>query len=269
MRTLESAEQAGVEQADAAGASSAAALRALSADEVVRHLRSAGQIIDGYVTPEDPSDVFADGRQNPVDVLVGSNKEESFFPGGPDARQFEEQARERWGELADAYLAVYPHATDEEAVESSRQTFSDGAFWHMRLYAEYQRRRGQKAWLFLFAQEPPGPRPGQTLPATHATEVPYVFDNLGQLPLFPDRSIPYYAARSEPDLLVADRMSSYWVNFARTGDPNGPGLPAWPAFSGMERIDAAILDADPASEKLPGLERMQVHDALYAHMRSN
>ena len=95
----------------------------------------------------------------------------------------------RWGDLADEYLALYPHATDEEAADSVAQNSSDGAFWHMRLFADYQAKRGNKAWLFYFAQNPPSPAGEPPLPATHASEVPYVFNNLGELPLFPDRSV--------------------------------------------------------------------------------
>jgi para-nitrobenzyl esterase len=91
----------------------------------------------------------------------------------------------------------------------------------MRLFADYQVNRGNKAWLFYFAQNPPAPAGQPPLPATHASEVPYVFNNLGQLPLFPDRSIPELAKASAADQKVADQASSYWVNFARTGNPNG------------------------------------------------
>jgi para-nitrobenzyl esterase len=200
-------------------------------------------------------------------VLVGANKEESFTPGGPTAAQFEQRARTQWGDVADAYLAVYPHATDEQAAASSREAFSDGAFWLSRIYADYQRRLGRQAWLYWFAQNPPGGS-GPDFPATHAAELPYVFNNLGELPLYPDGSTPYYAGISEPDALVADRMSAYWVNFARSGNPNGPGLPNWPAFSGMDRIDAVILDANAASESLPSIERMKVYDTRYRNMRA-
>jgi para-nitrobenzyl esterase len=96
-----------------------------------------------------------------------------------------------------------------------------------------------------------------------------VFNNLGELPLFPDRSVPELAAASAPDRKVADQMSSYWVNFARTGDPNGRGLPSWPAHGSLERVDAAILDADPATEKLPSLDRMRVFDSLLERQLAN
>ena len=183
-------------------------------------------IVDGWIIPEDPSDVFAAGRQNPVDVLVGSNRDDlSFAPQNATPEQFEERARARWGDLADQFLSLYPHATDEEASKSQADSSNDGAFWHMRLFADYQKKQGRQAWLFYFAQNPPAPAGQPAFPAAHASEIPYAFNNLGKPALFPDPSEPALSAASAPDLKVADQMSSYWANFARTGNPNGAGLP--------------------------------------------
>jgi para-nitrobenzyl esterase len=94
-----------------------------------------------------------------------------------------------------------------------------------------------------------------------------VFDNVGELPLFPDRSDPKLAGASAPDLKVADQMSSYWVNFARNGNPNGAGLPDWQAHQVGGSDRAIILDADPSSERLPTKPRLELYDKLYAQMR--
>jgi para-nitrobenzyl esterase len=263
MRTLASAEEAGEKAATAAGVSTVEQLRAMSPADVTEKFRSAGMIVDGWVIPEDPSTVFAAGRQNAVDVLVGSNKDESFFAASVTPEQFEQQASTRYGDLADEYLAAYPHATAAEAAVSTAENFRDGAFWHMRLFADFQARKGKKAYLFYFAQNPPAPAGQPQLPATHATEVGYVFNNLGQLPLFPDRSIAELSAASAPDKKVADEMSSYWVNFARTGDPNGAGLPTWAPHEPLDASHAAILDADPGSESVPAAARLAFYDKLW------
>ena len=268
MRTRAQAEEVGQKAASEAGVTTAEQLRAMSTADVTAKFRSAGMIVDGWVIPEDPSTTFAAGRQNAVDVLVGSNKDDlSFVPIKSTPQQFEQQARARWGSLADEFLKLYPHATDAEASRSQAESANDGAFWHMRLYADYQVELGQRAWLYYFAQNPPAPAGQPPLPAAHASELPYVFNNLGKLPLFPDRSVPELSAASAPDQKVADQMSSYWTNFARTGDPNGKGLPVWQAHRVGASERAMILDADPASERLPDKARLAMFDKLYAQLR--
>jgi para-nitrobenzyl esterase len=258
---LAQAEQGGLQTATEAGVTTAAELRAMSAEEVTAALGRPQYVIDHWAFPEDPAYVFAAGRQHPVDFLFGSNKDDSLFSRPTTAAEFAEQARSRYGELAADYLAAYPYATDEEASASSIQAGKDQTFWGARAVAEYQRKLGKQAYVFYFAQNPPG-ADGESLAAAHASEVPYVFNNLGQHPLYPDPSIPALSAASAPDRLVADRMSSYWVNFARTGNPNGDGLPHWPAHSGLDSVDAIILDAEPEDEALPRLDRMRFFDAL-------
>lgn len=269
MTTRARAEETGKRVADEAGVTTVEQLRAMSTDDVTAKFRSAGMIVDGWIVPEDPSDVFAAGRQNPVDVLVGSNKDDlSFIPANVTPEQFEQRARPRWGDLADQFLSLYPHATNEEASESQADSSNDGAFWHMRLFADYQKKQGRQAWLFYFAQNPPAPAGQPALPAAHASEIPYAFNNLGSPALFPDPSEPALSAASAPDRKVADQMSSYWVNFARTGDPNGAGLPVWQAHEVGASERAIVLDAEPSSESLPVKARLELYDKLFAQMRA-
>jgi para-nitrobenzyl esterase len=270
MATRARAEETGKTAADGAGVTTVEQLRAMSTDDVTAKFRSAGMIVDGWVIPEDPSDVFAAGRQNPVDVLVGSNKDDlSFIPANVTPEQFEQRAPARWGDLVGEYLSLYPHATNEEASKSQADSTNDGAFWHMRLFADNQRKQGRQAWLFYFAQNPPGPAGQPALPAAHASEIPYAFNNLGKPALFPDPSDPALSAASAPDLKLADEMSSYWANFARTGNPNGAGLPVWQAHEVGASERAIVLDAEPSSESLPAKARLELYDKLYAQMRAS
>jgi len=174
-----------------------AELRARSTDEVQKTLRGSGMIIDGWIVPEDLSVTFAQGKQNPVDVIVGSNKDEHLAMGGKVA-------------------------------------FRDTLMWSMRLFAERQTAIGQHAYWYFFTHEPPVDAGARNLKATHAAEIPYVFDNLSAPRTIPDTSSPQLAAASEKDGAVAEMISSYWVNFAKTGDPNGKGLPEWPVFKSPE-----------------------------------
>ena len=185
------------------------------------------------------------------------------------AQQFEEQARARWGALADQFLALYPHATDEEASKlrgaDARTTARSGTCGCTRTI---RCKRGNKAYLYFFAQNPPGARrPAGVSGGTRVPRSRTSFNNVGELPLFPDRSDPKLAGASAPDLKVADQMSSYWVNFARTGNPNGAGLPVWQEHQVGASERAIILDAEPSSERLPTKPRLELYDKLYAQMR--
>ena len=260
MRTRAQTQQQGLEAAEELGAPSLAELRALPADEI-SSLRGAGIIVDGWVIPEDLTAVFEQGRQNDVDVLVGSTRHEgSFFAAGPSAEEWENQVRARWGDLADRVLALYPSGQVEESLQAR---FSDELAWQMRLLGERQADRGNRAYAYLFAYAPPVDPGTPSRGAAHAAEIPYAFNNLGQLPLYPDNSSPELAAASGSGRALAELMSSYWVNFARNGDPNGEGLPEWPPFVNLMSSPAMVLAEEAAPESALPTEKFALFNALY------
>jgi para-nitrobenzyl esterase len=244
------------------GATALADLRARSTEEISKGVRGAGMIADGWIIPEDESITFAQGRQQPVDVLIGSNKDEGSFTGGRPipAEQFKTRVRMQWGDLADRYLALYPATTDVEAAASSELQFRDNMAWHMRLYADAQVKRGKKAWLYFFTHEPPHAAGVKSLRSTHTAEIPYVFNNLAAPRVFPDASSPELASASPRERAFAEVISSYWVNFARTGDPNGKDLPAWAVYrDGRPMVLGDAMD----SKETPDPAKMAMYDELY------
>ena len=237
----------------------------MTTEEVSRTLRGAGMIADGYWIPEDESITFADGRQNQVDVLIGSNKDEgAFVLRGPTAEQWVQRVRARWGDLADEYLKLYPAGSDAEAAKSSEMAFRDDMYWHMRTYAIAQARLGRKVWQYFFTYEPPPMAGMPNMRSVHTAEIPYVFNNLKAPRVYPDDSDPDVVSKSKSDIEFADQISSYWVNFARTGDPNGKGLAKWPQF--RDKSSGPMI-LGPAAEA-PDAARMAMSDKLYERQLS-
>jgi para-nitrobenzyl esterase len=249
-----------------------AALRALPVEDAANKLPKQGMIIDGWVIPEDLSRTFAQGRQNRVDVLVGSNRDEGSFAEGlgppMTVQRWTDAATQRWGEAAALGLKAYPAASDAEANAQNNSLFTDNLAWISRLYAEQQRAVSKHVYVFQFVHQPPYAPGSRNLRVCHTCELPYVFNNLGTLRLYPDSSSPELALASALDGKVAAITHAYWLNFARTGDPNGRGLPKWPVFEGMGDGPVLQISGKPVVGDSLGADKVKLYRALYEKQMS-
>lgn len=272
MRSRESAEQQTLRVAAELGANTLAALRALPAEEAASKLPKQGMIVDGWIVPEDLSRTFAQGRQNRVDILVGSNRDEGSFAAGlgppMTLQRWTETARQRWGDLAALGLKAYPATRDAEAAAQNDKLFTDNLAWITRLYAQSQRAIGKRAYVYHFVHEPPYAPGARDLGACHTCELPYVFNNLGTLRLYPDSSSPELALASATDAKVAEITQAYWINFAKKGDPNGPGLPEWPLFQDIASGPVLHIGPKPAVGDSLGPDKVKLYQALYERQMS-
>ena len=247
------AEEAGLAVARAVHASSLADLRAIPAADLLKASSGTGPILDGWVIREEPEETLRARRHNAVPLLIGSNSEESnvLLRSPVPAATYEADARAQYGAEADTFLSLYPGGSEAQAKQSQARAFDDRYAWGMWAWAHHHATApGGRAYLYYFTRRPPAdaPIPG----AAHDAELYYVFHNLR---LFRQQW-------AEWDRRLEDALSSYWVNFAKTGDPNAAGLPVWPAYTTAlrDRVlvvgDGVVVGASPLdARKLAFWER--------------
>ena len=284
-RTLKQAEAEGLKFQASAGAKSIAELRALPWQKVLDLYRAdvaargaAGvawtYIQDGYVFPRSFAQIYAAGAQVDVAVLAGDNRDETGsspdtgydlmtagdrprvnFPAVHTIQDYTAESREKFGRMADELFRLYPATSDREAFLASSAVARDSSRFSTWLWAASWNRKVKKpVYLYYWTHAPPGPNRGLT-GAAHGSEIAYVYNRPG-------------AAWTDEDKQIADRMSSYWVNFARTGNPNGAGLPPWPAFDGKAE-QAMELGGDFKPLALPGGAKADFWRRFYASQPAN
>jgi para-nitrobenzyl esterase len=258
MAKMASGAEAQARSATALGAATIAELRAKPVAELTG-VQSASLVIDGYIIPEDTSLTFAKGNQNGVDILAGSNKDEGTFglPGctsNTTLDNFKGLAQKTHGDQAEAFLKLYPATTDAEASAQSVRACGDNASYNHRQFAAAQAKKGKKAYVYYFTRVPLN---GQGVPqpngASHTAELAYVFGIPG-------------AGWNDTDRKLSDTMMSYWVNFATKGDPNGPGLPAWPGFKDAIKDKAMVLGDTVQVEAAAPVEKNTFYSGVHTKL---
>jgi para-nitrobenzyl esterase len=261
---LANAEKNGQAYAASLGAASIAELRRRPAVDLLGGKAGlvSHPVIEPYVLPLAPYDAYRAGRIADVPILVGSNAQEarSLADLAPvTAATFEADLQTAFGPLPPAIMAAYPHATDPQARQARADLERDLRFgWDMWAWARLQAAAGRPAWAYRFEESPPFPKDSVRAGwgASHFAELWYMFDHLGQESW----------AWTPADRRLTRAMAGYWTNFAKTGDPNGPGLPQWPSFAGP---DGPVMRLGPriTPGAAPDLMTLRVLDDVYGQLR--
>ncbi len=245
--SLAAAELAGMRLARAHGQRSVDGLRGLSAAELLATLAldplaDSEPVADGYLVPRDIAAGDDGAAYLDVPMLVGMNADEdSAAPGygSTTLAQLQAEVEALYGQKAYAYRQLFPADSDAQAATALVRSHRELSLASLDADA---RRRATHARaplrIYYFARALPWPEHPQ-FGAFHSSEVPYVFDNL-KAAGHPETAI---------DEHIAAVLSSYWVNFARTGNPNGARLPAWPAYRGP--ADILMIDERAIGARAP------------------
>lgn len=259
---LKLAEKQGQEFLKGLGTEDVNAARTLSGSLVQREAGPAlaarfWPVYDGYVLPGDQYQLYEQNRFSDTPILIGTNSDEGalFAQPGVTMATYEAQVRDGYDIKANAIFAAYPSRTDAEAATSSKNLFRDTAFaWPTWAWARLQSRVGKSpVYMYYFDHRTPAMPDG----ATHGAEMAYVFGNL-------DTRLGPPAAN---EVALSDRISTYWVNFARSGDPNGPGLPQWPAFTELNQ-QVLYIDGTFSAKPVPNMVELQALNEYYAWRRA-
>ncbi len=256
---LSQAEENGVNWAKSIGANSIAELRAKSTDEILAARGFASPVVDGYLLPDPLYTIFSEGKQNDVPVILGWNEDEGIGSRPPqDVDHFINQIREQFGSEADRFFELLPVETKEDAVAvksklGSLLTFGIQAYKWMLLQNEMGT---SKVFLYHFERDLPFTEKMQDFGAFHTGEVPYAYNNLHMSPR------PW----EEVDYRLAEMMSSYWANFATSGDPNGDGLVEWGPCTPKNPV-TMVFDKEVICKALPDTEILQFLEEFYTSLQ--
>jgi para-nitrobenzyl esterase len=242
--TLADAEKSGLDFMTKMKASNIAELRQKSAQELIDGGGNFGVVADGYVIPADVFAAFRNGKFNDVAIMAGwvSGDGSLFGDQKLTPEKYKEQAIKNYGDRAEEYLKIFPGNTDEEISASLKElNLMQFAALPAHLWAGFSK---NQAFIYQFTHIPVD-KPGfPNYGAFHTSEVPFALHTL-HLWKRPWRDIDY---------AVEKTMNNYWVNFVKTGNPNGEGMPEWGIY---DKSSGNIMEIGDQPRLSPGLHKSE------------
>ncbi|ESQ92769.1 carboxylesterase [Asticcacaulis sp. AC460] len=251
----EPAEAIGVWLQSQLGAKDLAGLRGMDAETLTNEAPTKGYLpfgtVDGRVLPRQLVEVFDRGEQAPVPILVGFNSGEIrslrfLAPPAPATEaDYIAAVKERYGDLADAFLAQYPSSNIPESLLATTRDALYG--WTAERLAIKTTKAGQSAFLYYFDHGYPAAE-AAGLHAFHASEIPYVFGTHATTPaLWPK------VVLTPEEAVFSDAMMGYWASFVRDGAPSAANQPAWAAYGADKAYMAFETTPVARTHLLPGM----------------
>jgi para-nitrobenzyl esterase len=258
---LAEGEKNGLAFATGIEAPSLAALRALPAEKLLEATARQGiprfaPTVDGYFLPKLPAEIFAAGEQADVPLLAGWNSEETparaiLGSSDPTPESYANAIKKLYGDRADQALKVYAGSTNDEVQESATALASDRFIGYStwKWTDLHGKTRGKPVFRYLYSRPRPGARG-----ASHSAEIEYAMGNLATNKVF---------AWTPDDYKVSETMQGYFANFVKTGDPNGSGLPGWPAANRGGDVQVMHIDVNTRAQPETVRDRYLFLDQVY------
>jgi para-nitrobenzyl esterase len=250
-----SAEQAGVTLMHQLKAADLAAMRAMPGDQITAAAAGFGYgpwgAVDGKVLADQLVNVFDQGKQARVPVLAGFNQGEirSLTPLAPpvpaSAAVYESTIRDRYGDLAESFLKLYPSDNLKESIFATTRDALYG--WTAERLVRKQAALGLPSYLYLWDHGYPA-ADSAGLHAFHASELPYVFGTFDTTPPLWPKNV-----HTPAEDALAEAMGDYWASFARTGRPMARHAPDWPAYAPDRSYMHIAATPTPARDLMPGM----------------
>jgi para-nitrobenzyl esterase len=278
---LAQGEEEGTKFAASVGAESLAALRAMSTEQIQGAVAKLpvgrfASTVDGYFLRKPPVEVFTAGEQVKVPLLVGWNSEESnaraiLAASDPTPENLATALQKLYGDRATDALKVYASSTPDDVWQVATDLASDRFIAYSTWkWAYLHGKTGEKpVYRYLYAHPRPQTnaaatsatsgagapaRPAGPRGAVHAAEIEYAMGNLASNKVF---------AWTSDDYKLSEVMHAFFANFVKTGNPNGPGVPQWPAANSGPVVQLMRLDVDSHAEPERTRERYLFLDTLY------